>query len=160
MSEISTRPATGADVPVILDLIRCLAEYEKLSHEVTATEDALRATLFGERRAAEVLIGCVDGQPAGFAVFFQNYSTFLARPGMYLEDLFVRPEHRGRGLGKALITAVARLAVERGCGRYEWTVLDWNTPAIDFYRSLGAQMMSDWRIMRVTGDALRELAGC
>lgn len=159
MNKISTRPATEADVPVILDFIRSLADYEKLSDEVVATEEGLRETLFGGSRSAEVLIGCVDGVPAGFAVFFHNYSTFLARPGMYLEDLFVRPDHRGRGLGRALITAVARLAVERGCGRYEWTVLDWNTPAIEFYRGLGARMMGDWRIMRVTGDALRAMAG-
>ena len=118
----------------------------------------MRATLFGEKRVAEALVGCVDNEPAGMAIFFQSYSTFLAKPGLYLEDLYVQPAHRGKGLGKALITAVARIAVERGCGRYEWTVLDWNTPAIEFYKRLGAEMKSEWRIMRVTGPALEEMA--
>lgn len=158
MAHLSTRPATEADVPVILSLIRELADYEKLTHEVVATVDSLRETLFGPRPCAEALMGCVDGQAVGFALFFQNYSTFLARPGLHLEDLYVQPAHRGCGLGKALITAVARIAQERGCGRYEWTVLDWNTPAIRFYESLGAEMKGDWRIMRVTGDALEKMA--
>lgn len=157
-STITTRPATPEDVPVLLALIRELADYEKLTHEVVATEAALQQTLFGEKKAAEALIGCVDGEPVGMAIFFHNYSTFLARPGLYLEDLYVQPAHRGKGLGKALITAVARLAVERGCGRYEWTVLDWNQPAIDFYETLGAEMKSNWRIMRVTGEALQRMA--
>lgn len=158
---ITTRPATEADVPVLLALIRELADYEKLSHEVIATEETLRDTLFGPRKSAEALIGCVNGIAAGMAIFFQNYSTFLARPGLHLEDIYVQPVHRGCGLGKALITAVARIAVERGCGRYEWTVLDWNRPAIEFYESLGAEMKGDWRIMRVTGAALRKMAdGC
>jgi GNAT superfamily N-acetyltransferase len=157
-SPISTRSATAADVPVLLQLIRELADYEKLSHEVVATEATLQETLFGARRSAEALIGCVAGEPAGMAIFFHNYSTFLAQPGLYLEDLYVRPAHRGCGLGKALITAVARIAAERGCGRYEWTVLDWNTPAIEFYQSLGAEMKGDWRIMRVTGAALTRMA--
>ncbi|MEN3939878.1 GNAT family N-acetyltransferase [Prosthecobacter sp. SYSU 5D2] len=158
MHHLSTRPATEADVPVILALIRELAEYEKLTHEVVATVEGLRETLFGPRPCAEALMGCVDGQAVGFALFFQNYSTFLARPGLHLEDLYVQPAHRGCGLGKTLITAVARIAQERGCGRYEWTVLDWNTPAIRFYESLGAEMKGDWRIMRVTGDALENMA--
>lgn len=158
MPTLTTRPATAADVPVILALIRELADYEKLTHEVVATEEKLNETLFGPRPAAEALMGCVDGTAVGFALFFQNYSTFLAKPGLHLEDLYVQPAHRGCGLGKALITAVARLAHERGCGRYEWTVLDWNTPAIRFYENLGAEMKSDWRIMRVTSDALESMA--
>jgi GNAT superfamily N-acetyltransferase len=158
MAALSIRPTTEGDVPVILSLIRGIAEYEKLSHEVTATESQVRESLFGARPYAECLLGCVNSEPVGFAVFFHNYSTFLAKPGLYLEDLFVRPEHRGCGLGKALIKAVAKIAVERGCGRYEWTVLDWNQPAIDFYQSLGAKMKSDWRIMRVTGEALNRMA--
>ncbi|HVT35160.1 MAG TPA: GNAT family N-acetyltransferase, partial [Nevskiaceae bacterium] len=146
------------DVPLIHSLIRELAEYEKLSQEVSATQDALRAHLFGAQRYAETLIAEVNGAAAGFALYFHNYSTFLARPGIYLEDLFVRPAARRRGAGKALLVELARIAVERGCGRLEWAVLDWNEPAIAFYRSLGAQMMGDWRIKRVTGEALRVLA--
>ena len=152
------RPATEADVPVLLAFIGELAEYEHLTHEVTATEERLRATLFGPRPFAEALLACADDEPAGFAIFFHNYSTFLARPGLYLEDLYVRPAYRRQGLGKLLLTSVARLAVERGCGRYEWTVLDWNEPAIRFYESLGAEMKGDWRIMRVTGAALENMA--
>lgn len=155
---LSTRPATEADTGFLLQLILELADYEKLTHEVVATEESLRRTLFGPQRAAEALVGCVDGTPAGMAIFFQNYSTFLARPGLYLEDLYVQPAHRGRGLGRALILALARTAVQRGCGRYEWTVLDWNRPAIDFYQALGAEMKPDWRIMRVTGEALARMA--
>ena len=136
---------------------RALAEYEKLSHEVVATEAALAQTLFGERPAAEVLLAEEGGRAVGFALFFQNYSTFLGKPGIYLEDLFVEPAQRGKGLGKALLQAVARLAVERGCGRFEWAVLDWNTPAIGFYESLGARPLNDWTVMRVTGEALRKL---
>jgi GNAT superfamily N-acetyltransferase len=151
------RSARPGDVAAILRLIRALAEYEKLAHEVVATEAALRETLFGAQPAAEVLLAEEDGHAVGLALFFQNYSTFLARPGIYLEDLFVEPAHRGRGIGKALLQAVARLAVRRGCGRFEWSVLDWNTPAIEFYRALGARPMSDWTIMRVTGEALRRL---
>lgn len=158
MPALTVRPAVPADVSVLLELIRELAEYEKLTHEVSATAADLQATLFGPQRAAEALIGEVDGAPAGMAIFFPNYSTFLAKPGLHLEDLYVRPAQRGRGLGRALITAVARLAVERGCGRYEWTVLDWNQPAIDFYQKLGAEMKADWRIMRVTGAALEAMA--
>lgn len=151
------RPARAGDAPDILRLIRALAEYEKLGHEVVASEDALRATLFGPRPAAEVLLAEEAGRPVGLALFFQNYSTFLARPGIYLEDLFVEPDFRGRGLGKALLKAVARVAVDRGCGRFEWSVLDWNQPAIDFYRALGARPMNDWTIFRVTGEALTRL---
>ena len=153
------RAATEADVPTILRLIRGLAEYERLLHECQATEAQLRATLFGERPAAEVVIAEWEGAAAGFALFFHNYSTFLARRGIYLEDLFVSPEFRGRGIGRALLAHLARLAVERGCGRLEWAVLDWNAPAIGFYRSLGAAPMDEWTVMRVTGDGLRALAG-
>ena len=151
------RPAVRADVPGILRLIRALAEYEKLAGDVVATEAALAQTLFGPKPAAEVLIAEEGGRAIGFALFFQNYSTFLARPGIYLEDLFVEPARRGHGVGKALLKAVAKLAVERNCGRFEWAVLDWNEPAIGFYRSLGAQPMADWTVMRVTGAALQKL---
>src|SRR6185503_14299063 len=152
------RPATESEVPALLAFIRELAAYEKLTHEVSATEQQLRATLFGPRPFAEALLACADNQPVGFALFFHNYSTFLARPGLYLEDLYVRPAFRGKGFGKLLLTTVARLAIERGCGRYEWSVLDWNAPSIRFYESLGAEMKSDWRIMRVTGAALKNMA--
>lgn len=152
------RFAGASDVPLILELIRALADYERLAHEVVADEAALARTLFGERRIAEVVIADHDGAPAGFALFFHNYSTFLARPGIYLEDLFVRPELRGRGIGETLLAFLARLAVERGCGRLEWSVLDWNEPAIRFYRRLGARSMSDWTVFRVTGDDLAALA--
>ena len=154
---MSLRRAVRADVPEILRLIKALAEYEKLSHEVVATEAALAQTLFGARPTAEVLLAEEGGRAVGFALFFQNYSTFLARPGIYLEDLFVEPALRGRGIGKALLQAVARLAVERGCGRFEWAVLDWNAPAIGFYESLGARPMNDWTVMRLSGEALRRL---
>lgn len=153
------RAARPADAPGILRLIRALAEYEKLAHEVVASEEALRQTLFGAQPAAEVLLAEVDGRAVGMALFFQNYSTFLAKPGIYLEDLFVEPACRGRGIGKALLRAVARLAVQRGCGRFEWSVLDWNQPAIDFYKSLGARPLDDWTTFRVTGEALRKLGG-
>ena len=150
-------PATVDDVPAILRLIRSLADYEKLSHEVVADEEALRRTLFSDRPAAETLLAFVGDEAVGFALFFHNYSTFLARPGIYLEDLFVLPEHRGRGYGRALLTRLAQIAVERNCGRLEWSVLDWNEPAIRFYKSLGAQPMDEWTIFRVTGDRLRQL---
>ena len=152
------RAATEVDVPLILRFIRELAEYERLLHEVVATEDGLRETLFGARPAAEVVIAEDGAEPVGFALFFQNYSTFLARPGLYLEDLYVRPEARGRGAGRALLAHLAQLARERGCGRLEWWVLDWNEPARRFYRSLGAQPMEDWTVHRVTGKALDRLA--
>ena len=150
--------ATERDVPLILRLIKELAEYERMSDEVVATEDGLRRTLFGPRPAAEVVVGYAGDEPAGFALFFHNYSTFLGKPGLYLEDLFVVPKFRGRGYGKALLVHLARLAVERGCGRFEWSVLDWNEPAIGFYKKLGATPMDAWTIMRVTGDALHKLA--
>lgn len=159
MSEgFEIRPATEEDVPVILAFIRKLAEYEKLAHEVAATEAGLRATLFGPRPFAEVIIGFWQGQPAGFALFFHNYSTFLGKPGIYLEDLYVDIEHRGRGFGKALLIHLAKLAVARDCGRLEWAVLDWNEPAIRFYRNLGAVPMDEWTVYRVTGAALNKLA--
>lgn len=155
---LSLRLATKNDVPQILSFIQALAEYEKLAHQVVATEDKLAATLFGDKAFAEVVIADYQGEPAGFALFFHNYSTFLAKPGIYLEDLFVDPSLRGKGIGKALITYLAKLAVERDCGRLEWSVLDWNQPAIDFYQSLGATMLHDWRINRVTGPTLQAMA--
>jgi GNAT superfamily N-acetyltransferase len=151
------RKARLEDVPLILRMIRALAEYEELSDAVTTTEDQLRDTLF-ERRAAEVLLAYAGDEAAGFAVFFQNFSTFLGRPGIYLEDLFVRPEWRGRGLGTRLFARVAQLAVERDCGRMEWSVLDWNESAIGFYRNLGAHPMDDWTVFRLTGAGLTEVA--
>ena len=157
--EIRIERATEQEVPLILRLIKGLSEYEKLAHEVTATEAGLRETLFGARPAAEVIIAYAGDAPAGFALFFPNYSTFLGKPGLYLEDLFVLPEWRGHGLGLAMMTHLARTAVERGCGRFEWSVLDWNEPAIGFYKSLGATLMDGWSIFRVTGDALTKLAG-
>ena len=157
-SRFSLRFATPDDVPVILSCIRGLAEYEKLVHEVVATEDRLRETLFGARPAAEVILAFGDDEPAGFALFFHNYSTFLARPGVYLEDLFVFPHFRGQGLGRLLLSRLARIAVDRGCGRLEWAVLDWNVDAIRFYQSVGAQAMTEWTVNRLTGDALRALA--
>jgi len=153
-AEIRIVEATAADVPVILELIRGLAEYEKLSDQVTATEEKLRMTLFGQHPAAEVLLGRVGDECAGFALFFQNYSTFLAKPGIFLEDLFVKPEFRGRGVGRALLTRVGKIAKERDCGRFEWEVLDWNTSAIGFYKSLGAVPMEEWTKYRVTGETL------
>lgn len=155
---IEIRPATPRDVPLVVQLIRDLAEYERLSHECFADEAALERHLFGERAFAEVLIASLDGEPAGFALFFHNYSTFLTRPGIYLEDLFVRPELRGAGVGQALLSRLAALAVSRGCGRLEWSVLDWNEPAIRFYERLGAARMEEWRVYRVTGEALASLA--
>lgn len=152
------REAAEEDVPLVLAFILELAEYEKLSHEVVATEEALRDSLFGERRVAEVLLGYVEDEPAAFALFFHNFSTFLGKPGIYLEDLFVRPEFRGTGLGKAMLSHLAGLAKERGCGRLEWWVLDWNEPAIGFYKGLGAEPMDEWTVYRVTGEALERLA--
>ena len=153
------RPATPADLPLILRFIRGLATYEKLLPEVEATEEKLGATLFGPRPAAECVLAFAEGNtPAGFAIFFTNYSTFLARPGLYLEDLFVEPALRDRGIGKALLLHLARLANERGCGRMEWSVLDWNQPAIDFYESLGAERKTEWTTCRLTGPALARYA--
>ena len=158
MADLHIDSASLADVPAILGLIRELAEYERLSHEVVATEEGIRESLFGERPRAEALLARVEGQVAGFALFFHNYSTFLARPGLYLEDLFVRPHFRGRGIGRALLARLACIAVERGCGRFEWAVLDWNADAIGFYESLGAQRRDEWTVYRLTGDALEKLA--
>ncbi len=152
------RPATRDDVPVIADLIRGLARFEKLEHEVVMTEEILAAGLFGDRPYAEVVLAEDDGRPVGFALFFHNFSTFLGRPGIYLEDLFVIPEHRGRGTGRMLLAHLARLTVERGCGRMEWAVLDWNKEAIKFYERLGARPNSDWTVYRLTGEALTGLA--
>jgi GNAT superfamily N-acetyltransferase len=149
-------PATERDVPLILNFIRKLAEYEKLAHQVVATEDMLRDELFGSRPAAEVLIAYWDEEPAGFALFFHNFSTFLGRRGIYLEDLFVDPAQRGKGIGKALLIHLAKIAKERACGRLEWSVLDWNKPAIDFYKSLGAVPLEDWTQFRLTGEALEK----
>ena len=149
--------ATAADAPIILELIRGLAEYEKLSDQVMATEEKLRATLFGAHPAAEVLLAYVDEDCAGFALFFRNYSTFLARPGIYLEDLFVKPEFRGRGVGRALFMRVGKIAKESGCGRFEWEALDWNAPAIGFYKSFGAAPMDEWTKYRIAGEALDKL---
>ena len=154
---MTIRPAERADVPVIAGLIRGLASFEKLEAEVTMTEDRLAANLFGPHHYAETLIAEQDGAAVGFALFFHNFSTFLAQPGIYLEDLFVIPEQRGRGVGRALLKELARLAVERGCGRLEWSVLDWNREAIAFYERLGAQPNSEWTIYRVTGEALSSL---
>ncbi len=155
---IHLRPAVPADIPLVLELIAGLAEYERLAHEAVATAADLEAALFGPRPAAEVVIAECDGQPAGFALFFVSFSTFLGKPGLYLEDLYVLPALRGRGIGRRLMVHLARLALERGYGRFEWSVLDWNTPAIDFYRGLGARPMEGWTVQRVSGDALRSLA--
>ncbi len=155
---LSIRFAAPADISLIGQFIRDLAEYEKLSHAVRFDEAVMAQKLFGPRPFAEVLIGEIDGTPQGFALFFHNFSTFEGRPGVYLEDLFVRPEARGSGLGKALLGKLAALAVERDCARLEWSVLDWNTPAIDFYKALGATPMDEWTIFRVDGSALTELA--
>ena len=152
------RDATANDVPVIAELIRALARFEKLEHEVVMTDELLAASLFGERPYAEVLLAEDEGEAVGFALFFHNFSTFLGRPGIYLEDLFVRPEHRGRGIGRLLLVHLARLAVERGSGRLEWAVLDWNRDAIGFYERLGARPNSDWTVYRLTGEALAGLA--
>ena len=153
------RTTTEADVPVILSLIRELAEYERAPDAVVATEEGLREVLFGPRPSAEVLLALEDGQPVGFAVYFFNFSTWLGRPGLYLEDLFVRPEMRGKGYGRALLERLAQIAQERDCGRMEWAVLDWNDPAIQFYRKLGAQPMDEWTVFRLTKDGIAKLAG-
>ena len=152
------RPAVAEDVPLILDFIRELADYEKLSPEVVATEDLLDETLFGDRKVAEVILGYFGAKPVSFALFFHNFSTFLGRPGIYLEDLYVKPEMRGRGIGKTMLAYLAHLARERRCGRLEWWVLDWNEPAIAFYKSIGAVPMDQWTVHRLTGEALDQLA--
>lgn len=153
------RPAVADDAALVLKFIRELAVYERLDGEVVATEPLLRDTLFGARPAAEVLLAFCDDEPAGFALFFHNYSTFLGRPGIYLEDLFVRRQLRGRGIGRALLHRVARIARDRDCGRLEWAVLDWNKPAIAFYESIGATAMNEWKLFRLTGAALSEFVG-
>jgi GNAT superfamily N-acetyltransferase len=156
--EITIRPAAEHEVPVILRFIRDLAEYEHLEHQVVATEAMLSEVLFGPRPYAEVVFACLRDEPVGFALFFHNFSTFLGRPGIYLEDLFVRPEARGHGVGRRLLTWLAAETVRRNCGRLEWSVLDWNEPSIRFYRNLGAVLMNEWKIFRVTGPALSQLA--
>ena len=156
---VQIRPGRIEDVPIIAQLIRGLARYEKLEHEVVMTEEQLTDSLFGERQYAETLIAEEDGRPVGFALFFHNYSTFLAQPGLYLEDLFVVPERRGSGVGRALLERLAQIAVDRGCGRLEWAVLDWNVDAIRFYERLGAHPNSDWTVYRLTGEPLQRLAG-
>jgi GNAT superfamily N-acetyltransferase len=158
MTDVHIVSASPEDVPIILELIRGLGEYERLSDEIVATEDGLRKWLFGERPAAEVVLAYVDTTVAGFALFFHNFSTFLGRPGLYLEDLFVKPEWRGRGIGQRLLVHLAALAVERGCGRMEWTVLDWNEPALRFYERMGARVMKEWKLCRLTGDGLERVA--
>lgn len=155
---LSIRPATSADLPLIAQFIHDLAEYERLAHEVRFDEAVLGDRLFGARPYAEVLIGEIDGSPQGFALFFHNFSTFEGKPGVYLEDLFVRPEARGSGLGKALLAALAQIAIERDCARLEWWVLDWNDPAIRFYKKLGAKPMDEWTTFRVDGDTLHAIA--
>ena len=157
-SELNVRVAEEKDVPLILEFIQDLAKYEKLRHEVVATEELLRKNLFGERKMAEVVLGYYQDQPAAFALFFHNFSTFLGKPGIYLEDLYVREEFRSMGFGTQMLSHIARLAKERDCGRLEWWVLDWNESAINFYKKIGAESMSDWTVFRVTGEALDKLA--
>jgi GNAT superfamily N-acetyltransferase len=156
--DFEIKPATIEDVPLILSFIKKLAVYERLAHEAVATEEILRETLFGERRYAEVVIGYYQNKPVCFALFFHSFSTFLGRPGIYLEDLFVDEEQRGKGFGKALLVYLAQLAVARNCGRLEWAVLNWNEPAIRFYQSLGARPMDEWTVYRLTGETLTALA--
>jgi GNAT superfamily N-acetyltransferase len=158
MDTVRIVPARVEDVPVILSLIKGLADYERMDDEVVATEEGLRAYLFGDRPAAEVVLAYVDDTVVGFALFFHNFSTFLGCPGLYLEDLFVVPSWRGRGIGRMLLAHLADIAMRRGCGRMEWAVLDWNEPAIGFYERMGARLMKEWRLCRLTGDALARVA--
>ena len=157
-TRITLRFATADDAGLILDFIRQLADFEKMTDEVVTDEDQLRQSLFGERQVAEVVIASFEGEPAGFALFFHNFSTFLGRSGIYLEDLFVIPKLRGHGIGQILLSHLAKIAVERGCGRFEWSVLDWNTDAIRFYERLSAKPMDEWTVFRIAGEALQELA--
>jgi GNAT superfamily N-acetyltransferase len=157
-SSVKIRVATANDLATIMELIRGLADYERLADRVTATEELIHRALFGPRPYAECLIAEAGDSAAGFALFFHNFSTFIGKPGIYLEDLFVNPEFRGRGIGRALLARLAAIAIDRDCGRMEWAVLDWNEPAIEFYRALGAESLDDWRILRLTGSALNELA--
>ncbi len=157
-TDFEIRAARLADVPIILELIRDLATYERAPNEVTATEEQLVDVLFGDKSVAEVLLAFEGKSPVGFAVFFHNFSTWLGRPGLYLEDLFVKPEARGKGYGRALLVELAKIASDRGCGRMEWAVLDWNEPAIKFYRSLGAKPMEEWTVFRLTHDGIAKLA--
>ena len=157
-SNFTMRPATAADVPVILELIKALATYERAPGEVVATESGLTEVLFGNKPAAEVLLAFEEERPVGFALFFHNFSTWLGRPGLYLEDLFVRPEDRGKGYGRALLVELAKIARDRHCGRLEWAVLDWNEPAIKFYKKLGAKPMHEWTVFRLTGEEIGVLA--
>jgi len=156
--ELLIRPSTSEDVPLILDFIRGIAEYEKLSYEVTATEADIRESFFGKHPAAECILAFWDGRPSGFAVYFHNFSTFLGKAGLYLEDLFVRQEFRGKGIGRALLLHLAGIARERKCRRYEWAVLDWNTPAIEFYKKLGAKPMDEWTVYRLDKKGIARLA--
>jgi len=156
--DVTFRVATENDIPEILNFIKALAEYENLSDDVSADEEQLKKTLFGKNRFVEVIIADYKNEPAGFMLFFHNYSTFLGKPGIYLEDLFVKPEFRGKGIGKILLTYLGKLAVERGCGRIEWSVLDWNEPSIKFYKSFGSKPMDEWTVFRVTGNAIENLA--
>jgi GNAT superfamily N-acetyltransferase len=158
MTNLTIRPACVEDVPTILQLIVELATYERAPNEVSATEEQLKDVLFGEKRAAEALLAFENERPVGFAVFFHNFSTWLGRPGLYLEDLFVKPEMRGKGYGRALLVDLAKIARDRGCGRMEWAVLDWNDPAIQFYRKLGAQPLDEWTVFRLTRDGIAKLA--
>ncbi|HUX24985.1 MAG TPA: GNAT family N-acetyltransferase [Burkholderiales bacterium] len=155
---LSIRQATRADVPLVLSFVKELAEYERLSHLVEATEEVIAEELFGPKSRTEVLLAYCGAEPVAFAVYFHNFSTFLGRKGLYLEDLYVRPAHRRRGFGRAMLLRVARIAAERNCGRLEWSVLDWNEPAIFFYETLGATIMHEWKLVRVTGSALEKLA--
>ena len=158
-SELTIRPAEEADVPLLLEFVRAIADYEKLLHEVVATEARLRESLFGEASVAEALIAEWDSEPVAFAIFFHNFSTFKGQRGLYLEDLFVKPEFRRRGIGKKLLVHLAKIAVERGCARFEWVALDWNEAATKFYKELGAEVMKDWRVFRTSDEALKRLAG-
>jgi len=158
ISLLTIRTATMTDVPILFDLIQALATYEKLSHQVTGSIEELGNHLFGPRPYAEAVLAEMDGQPVGFALFFHNFSTFRTQPGLYLEDLFVLPDYRKRGIGTALISHVAQIAVDRNCGRFEWSVLDWNESAIAFYQKMGAEVLPDWRVCRVTEQSLQKLA--